>query len=258
MFNRRNHTMKINSVFSKALLFAGAIVCTIGLQSCLDDDDNNAYYLRYPNALVTVKGAADDAFFLQLDDKTTLLPTNVSTSPFGDKEVRALVNYSEVNEPSGDYTKAVHINWIDSILTKPIAPDLGEENDEVYGTDPVEIVNDWVTIAEDGYLTLRFRTIWGGSKKHFVNLLLGQNPENPYEVEFRHNAYGDTYGSEGDGLAAFKLDELPDTKGKTVKLKLEWKSFSGEKSAEFDYCTRKTVTPSESAIAAVRSTLELK
>ena len=250
--------MKINFVFNKALLFAGAIVCTIGLQSCLDDDDNNAYYLRYPNALVTVKGAADDAFFLQLDDKTTLLPTNVKTSPFGDKEVRALVNYSEVNEPSGDYTKAVHINWIDSILTKPIAPDLGEKNDEVYGTDPVEIVNDWVTIAEDGYLTLRFRTIWGGSKKHFVNLLLGQNPENPYEVEFRHNAYGDTYGSEGDGLAAFKLDELPDTEGKTVKLKLKWKSFSGEKSAEFDYCTRKAVTPSESAIATVRSTLDLK
>lgn len=250
--------MKIYSVFNKTLLFVGAIVCTIGLQSCLDDDDNNTYYLRYPNALVTVKGAADDAFFLQLDDKTTLLPTNVKASPFGDKEVRALVNYSEVNEPSGDYTKAVHINWIDSILTKPIAPDLGKENDEVYGTDPVEIVNDWVTIAEDGYLTLRFRTIWGGSKKHFVNLLLGQNPENPYEVEFRHNAYGDTYGSEGDGLAAFKLDELPDTEGKTVKLKLKWKSFSGEKSAEFDYCTRKSVTPSEAAITAVRSTLDLK
>ena len=168
------------------------------------------------------------------------------------------MNYSEVNEPSGDYTKAVHINWIDSILTKPIAPDLGEENDEVYGTDPVEIVNDWVTIAEDGYLTLRFRTIWGGSKKHFVNLLLGQNLENPYEVEFRHNAYGDTCGSEGDGLVAFKLDELPDTEGKTVKLKLKWKSFSGEKSAEFDYCTRKAVTPSAAAITAVRSTLELR
>ncbi len=250
--------MKINSVFNKALLFAGAIVCTIGLQSCLDDDDNNAYYLRYPNALVTVKGAADESLILNIDDNPNIKPTNVSTSPFGDKEVRALVNYSEVNEPSGDYTKAVHINWIDSILTKPIAPDLGEKNDEVYGTDPVEIVNDWVTIAEDGYLTLRFRTIWGGSKKHFVNLLLGQNPENPYEVEFRHNAYGDTYGSEGDGLAAFKLDELPDTEGKIVKLKLKWKSFSGEKSAEFDYCTRKAVTPSESAIATVRSTLDLK
>ena len=74
--------MKINSVFNKTLLFVGAIVCTIGLQSCLDDDDNNAYYLRYPNALVTVKGAADDAFFLQLDDKTTLLPTNVKNFSF--------------------------------------------------------------------------------------------------------------------------------------------------------------------------------
>lgn len=250
--------MKINSVFSKALAVATVVATSIGFQSCLDDDDNNAYYLRYPNALVTVKEAVDGAFFLQLDDKTTLLPTNVKTSPFGDKEVRALMNYSEVDEASGEYTKAVHINWIDSILTKPIAPDLGEENDEIYGTDPVEIVNDWVTLAEDGYLTLRFRTVWGGSKKHFVNLLLGQNPENPYEVEFRHNAYGDTYGETGDGLVAFKLDELPDTEGKTVKLKLKWKSFSGDKSAEFDYCTRKSVTPSEPAAAAVRSNLKLK
>lgn len=250
--------MKINSVFSKALAVVTVVATSIGFQSCLDDDDNNAYYLRYPNALVTVKEAADGAFFLQLDDKTTLLPTNVKTSPFGDKEVRALMNYSEVDEASGEYTKAVHINWIDSILTKPIAPDLGEENDKIYGTDPVEIVNDWVTLAEDGYLTLRFRTVWGGSKKHFVNLLLGQNPENPYEVEFRHNAYGDTYGETGDGLVAFKLDELPDTEGKTVKLKLKWKSFSGDKSAEFDYCTRKSVTPSEPAAAAVRSNLKLK
>ena len=250
--------MKINSVFSKALAVATVVATSIGFQSCLDDDDNNAYYLRYPNALVTVKEAVDGAFFLQLDDKTTLLPTNVKTSPFGDKEVRALMNYSEVDEASGEYTKAVHINWIDSILTKPIAPDLGEENDKIYGTDPVEIVNDWVTLAEDGYLTLRFRTVWGGSQKHFVNLLLGQNPDNPYEVEFRHNAYGDTYGKTDDGLVAFKLDELPDTEGKTVKLKLKWKSFSGDKSAEFDYCTRKAVTPSAAAITAVRSTLELR
>ena len=248
--------MKMKSIFNKKILIAIATISSLSLQSCLDDDDN--YAMRFPNALVTVKTDADQTVFLQLDDKTTLLPTNMTKSPYGEKEVRALVNYKEVDEPSDIYTQAVHINWIDSILTKPIAPDLGEENDEVYGTDPVEIVNDWVTIAEDGYLTLRFRTIWGGSKKHFVNLLLGQNLENPYEVEFRHNAYGDTYGSEGDGLAAFKLDELPDTEGKTVKLKLKWKSFSGEKSAEFDYCTRKAVTPSAAAITAVRSTLELR
>lgn len=250
--------MKISSVFSKTLVLAAVLASSFSLQSCLDDDDND-YDLRFPNALVTVKNVSDGSFFLQLDENTTLLPTNVKTSPFGEKEVRALVRYNEVDEPSGNYTKAVYINWIDSILTKPIAPDLGEENDKVYGTDPVEIVNDWVTIAEDGYLTLRFRTIWGGREKHFVNLLLGQNPDNPYEVEFRHNAYGDTYGEPGDALVAFKLDELPDTEGKTVKLKLKWKSFNdGEKSAEFDYCTGKSTEEPSPTITEARNSVKLK
>lgn len=259
MFNKKTYIMKTHFPFCKGFIMAAALTSIMGLSSCLDDDDENYYYINYPNALVTVKSDANDSFFLQLDDSTTLLPVNLASSPFGDKEVRALANIEEVDEPSGAYTKAVHINWIDSILTKPIATDLGEENDQTYGTDPVEIVKDWVTIAEDGYLTLRFRTVWGaGFQPHFVNLLLGNNPDNPYEVEFRHNAYGDTYGESGDALVAFKLDGLPDTEGKTVKLTLKWKSFSGDKSAEFDYCTRKSLAPQNSAITSVRSNYKLK
>ncbi|GHV13793.1 hypothetical protein FACS1894169_01530 [Bacteroidia bacterium] len=236
-----------------------SVVCVaLAFQSCLDDDDTD-WDLRYPNALVTVKPISGNAFFLQLDDKTTLLPTNMTSSPFGSKEVRALVNYKEVDKPSEGYSKAVHINWIDSLLTKAIAPDLGAENDEIYGTDPVEIVNDWVTIAEDGYLTLRFRTIFGNTNKaHFVNLLASTDPTKPYEVEFRHNAYGDIHGREVDGLVAFNLSSLPDTEGKTVKLKLKWKSFSGDKSVEFDYATRKSTVGKSSSIAAVRNALNLK
>lgn len=239
-----------------------AVLClasAFGLQSCLDDDDSYPYDLLIPNALVTVKPTAADAFYLQLDDETTLKPVNVSASPFGDKEVRALVNYEEVDESSGEYDRAVYINWIDSLLTKPMAVDLGEKNDEVYGTDPVEIINDRVTIAEDGYLTLRFRTIDGpSSQKHFVNLLSTNNPDNPYEVEFRHNAYGNTYGELRDGLVAFRLDNLPDTEGKTVKLTLKWKSFSGEKSATFNYCTRQSTASGSTSVAAVRNGLHLK
>ena len=242
-------------VLVAVLLLAG----TAGVQSCLNDDDNDYYYMRWPNALVTVKPTSADAFYMQLDDNTTLKPVNVAASPFGEKEVRALVNYTEVDEESGEYTQAVHINWIDSLLTKPMAADLGEENDEVYGTDPVEMIGDWVTIAEDGYLTLRFRTVWGDpGKKHFVNLLSTNNPDDPYEVEFRHNAYGDTYGQYADGLVAFRLDALPDTEGKTVKLTLKWKSFSGEKSAQFDYCTRKASGGSADALTEVRNNLNLQ
>lgn len=238
------------------LVAATAIVaCSLGLQSCQSDDDS--YVSRYPNALVTVKPVDGNSFFLQLDEKTTLRPTNVKSSPYGSKEVRALVNYSEVNESGGAYSKAVHINWIDSILTKKMAVDLGAENDKTYGTDPVEILNDWVTIAEDGYLTLRFSTVWGGGKAHFVNLLPSQDPTKPYEVEFRHNAYGDIYGTRGYGLVAFNLSELPDTGDNTVKLKLKWKSFSGDKSAEFNYSTRKA-TPAPSSAITERSVFKLK
>ncbi|MFV0330003.1 MAG: NigD-like protein [Dysgonomonas sp.] len=240
------------------LLIAGIICVTMTLQSCLDDDDDNNWDLYYPNALVTVKPVSDNSFFLQLDDSTTLLPTNMTSSPFGNKEIRALVNYSEVDKPSEGYNKAIFINWIDSILTKPIAPNLGAENDKIYGTDPVEIINDWVTIAEDGYLTLRFRTLFGdNSKTHYINLLASPDAANPYEVEFRHNANGDIYGKEVDALVAFNLNSLPDTQGKTVKLKLKWKSFSGDKTAEFNYCTRKS-TPGKSSIAEVRSVMNLK
>lgn len=242
----------------KLLLMAtGVLFTSLTFQSCLDDDDYNYGYLT-PNALVTVKPVSDNSFFLQLDDTTTLLPVNITSSPYGNKEVRALVNCREVNEPAEGYSKAVYVNWIDSILTKQIAPDLGVENDSVYGTDPVDMIRDWVTIAEDGYLTLRFRTNWGDrNKAHFVNLLASQDPANPYEVEFRHNAYGDIYGVEGDGLVAFNLGSLPDTEGKTVKLKLKWKSPVGDKSVEFDYCTRKA-TPGKSSIGDERSVLNLK
>lgn len=239
------------------LLAAVLIASPILFQSCLDDD-NDYYYKTRPNALVTVKPVAGNSFFLQLDDKTTLLPVNLKSSPYGEKEVRALVNFEEVDEASGEYDKAVHINWIDSILTKPVASDLGADNDEVYGTDPVDIINDWVTIAEDGYLTLRFRTYWGDQNKaHFVNLLMSQDPANPYEVEFRHNAFGDLYGRTADALVAFNLSALPDTKGETVKLKLKWKSFNGDKSAEFDYCTRKA-TPGKLDVNGEKSVLKLK
>ena len=103
----------------------------------------------------------------------------------------------------------------------------------------MEIVDSWETVVEDGYITLRFRTISSNTgQKHRVNLV-AENPENPYEVTFHHDAEGDLYGERMvDGLVAFRLSNLPDTQGQTVKLKLRWDSFSGPKEHEFDYCSR--------------------
>lgn len=205
------------------------------LSSCTNNCDNIG--LLQPTALVTVRPTGNGAFVLQLDNTTTLCPSNMKISPFGNKEVRALVNYTDEGE-RGD-ARSVHINWIDSIRTKKPVPDLGIENDERYGNDAIEIVKDWVTIAEDGYLTLRIRTQWGViNNKHYINLLTGVNPDDPYEVELRHDANGDVGGSMGDALIAFNLNDLPGKDGQNVKLKLNWKSFSGPKSAEFELYLR--------------------
>ncbi len=228
----------------KSLFGLVAAVMLISSFSACDNDDTYIwYYDAVPNALVTVKPVDGAGFYMQLDDSTTLHPVNMSVSPYGDKEVRALVNYAYVRSEENDYEKRsfkVNVNWIDSILTKPAVPYPADGDVSEYGEDPIEIVRDWVNIAEDGYLTLRFRTRWGNNGVvHFVNLLTGVNPDDPYEVEFRHNAYGDVNGTPGDALVAFRLSDLPDTNGKTVKLTLKYKSFSGEKSIRFDYCSRK-------------------
>ena len=172
-------------------------------------------------------------------------PKNLKTPVFDGKEVRALVNYTATDEKSDKYSQVVHVNWIDSILTKKPAPYLSTpaENDAKYGNDEVDIVRDWVTVAEDGYLTLRFRALWGGQKPHIINLLTGVNPENPYEVELRHNQNGDAKYRVGRCPGSLQLnDALPDTNGKTVKLTIRWKSSNGDKKVDFNYCSRKAIS----------------
>ena len=211
-----------------------ALAAAAALQSCNDDDDNRN--LAYPNALVTLKTNASGTFFLQLDDSTTVIPTNMKASPYGKKEVRALANINmDAKEPK-DHVKSGYVNWLDSILTKNMAPNLGDKNDATYGNDPVELVKDWTTLVEDGYLTLRFRTYFGYGKRHVLNLI---PTGKPYEVELRHNAQGDDRRVVRDGLVAFRLSSLPDTQGKEVELTVKWKSFNGDKSAKFKYRTRK-------------------
>lgn len=214
-------------------LIVGVVVLMM-LPSCTNDDDSPE--LLRPTALVTVCPNADGSFIMQLDNATQLVPTNLKTSPFGTKEVRALVNYTETNvSPQDKKVRNVEVNWLDSIRTKLPVETLGKQDEVKYGNDPVEIVQDWVTVAEDGYLTLRIRTLWGSPHAtHILNLVTGTNPEDPYELELRHDAKGDKNGRWGDALIAFNLNKLPRGDAGIAKIKLKWKSFTGDKSAKFE------------------------
>lgn len=225
-------------------------VSGMAMTSCSDDDNNDYYPTYIPNAIVTVKPmAATDSFYMQLDDSTTLSADNMKTSPYGKKEVRAFTNIQEIKRigTSGRHY-LVHVNWMDSILTKNMAADKGENNVKTYCLDPVEVMRNW-TISEDGYLTMQVATRWAGTERHIVNLV-NTGKDEKYEVTFYHDAKGETSGKWGTSVVAFRLDQLPDTKGKTVDLTLKWMSYSGEKSATFKYCTRKSSQISTTAFSA--------
>lgn len=233
----------LSSKLRIALFAIVAIATAATIQSCDDDDYNPNYVIcpsvPTPNAIVTVKTAADNTVYLQLDDSTTLLPTNMKEHPFNGKEVRAFVNCREVGDNAAPYSKAVVVTYIDSVLTKSTVATLGDKNDEIYGKDPVEIVKGFPTVCEDNYLTLCLGTMWGNEgHAHLVNLVTGVNADDPYEVELRQNAYGDSKGWYSYTTVAFSLKNLPKTGGKTVKLKVKYQSFEGEKTAEFDYKTK--------------------
>jgi len=162
----------------------------LSMDACSLERDDFDPSIMNPSAIVTVKPDADNTYFwMQLDDDTVLHAVNMRTSPFGKKEVRALVNYrkpttAEMQE-GGLYDDAgnVYVNWLDSIRTKTTVPDLGaEENARVYGKDPLEIVGDWTTCVEDGYITLRLRTYWSKGIVNTVNLVTGSDPEDPYKT----------------------------------------------------------------------------
>lgn len=233
----------MKSYFKKTILALSLVTGVFSLSSCNDDDDDYYYPANLPNALVTIRPAADGSFTMQLDDSTTLTPANMQKSPYGNKEVRALVNCYRVDNTPSNANK-VNIVWMDSIRTKLPVATTGKDDAKTYGNDPVEIVRDWVTVAEDGYLTLRFRTRWGNGTVHYINLVTGTNPDDPFDLVLRQDAKGDTNGRMGDALIAFNLNELKHAHGDKVKLTLHWTSYSGEKSATFDLRLRPSATSS--------------
>lgn len=210
---------KIKMIFS-----CGVVVLCMVLQSCLSDD--NDVPSTFPNALVTVKTNADGSTYFQLDENTKLYANNINKRLYDGKEVRALINYTVLNTDDTKNTKDIHVNWIDSIRTKELIHSLDGKIPDNIGDNSIEVINDWVTVLEDGYLTLRVRALWGiPYKTHYLNLISGINNKDPYEVELRHNANGDKGERLGDALIAFKLKGLDIKEGQILTLK--WKSFDG-------------------------------
>lgn len=227
----------------------------LSLGAC-EKQDPITYYL----ATVTFKPLDNGGFYLEENDSTALMVTNPDYQkyPFPKyKEKRALIRYIDEGTvpPNGSvipsdlkYRKQIKLCAVDTIYTKNpvVSKETPGDNDLAYGKDPVGLVIDPnyypTTMVEDGYLNVSFAFYRSAYPiQHTLNLVTGVNPEDPYEVEFRHNANNDFYRDMTyNGIMNFPLQSLPDTKGEVVDLTVRWISFVTGKteSVKLKYKTR--------------------
>lgn len=228
-------------LFHKILLTTIISITAMLAQSCKDYDDDIAN-LQSPTtatAVVTVVPDDNGGFVMKLTGTHTLVPTNMATSPFGNKEVRAIatIKHTSENKTEDEMTfQKVTLLEIDSIQTKNTVPNLLTDNNAQYGNDPVHIIDDWMTNAEDGYLTLHLTALTSGSvtSRHEFYLIRDINPDNPLEFELRHKANGDLIGQQyGQAVIAFNLNDIVEgNSDNRATIKINWLSPTGPRTAE--------------------------
>ena len=117
------------------------------------------------------------------------------------------------------------LDWFDFVEQGPVL----NEADE--GKDGDDVLADWMTSLEDGFLTLHFQTWWGVEpRRHELRLVIGSNPDDPYELLLVHNANDDPKSYQADALVCFDLqDAIPVPEDPTqTTVTLKWTNDTGQ------------------------------
>lgn len=227
----------MKNLLRKTVLAALLPLAAVGLSSCGDSDDGvDTVCILRPHAVVTLKATpAMGQLYMQLNDSVTLTPVNIRESPYGNRELRAIVEYEYVDTLTSHYSYAIRVDHIDTILTKPMSPQVGNMA-EAYGNDPIGVTYSWNETCDDGYLTLHYRSAYSGNKPHVMRLVRTGDDT----VTLFYNANGDSIDDNGgcDNDIAFRLNDLPDTKGRYCPLTVKWTTAAGEDSVRLRYKSR--------------------
>ncbi len=177
-------------------------------------------------AIVTVKQDDSGTLFFQLDEDTRVYPVNY-TEPFtGLKRIVCSLTLTP-GETS------CQVNWFDELEKGALKMGAADGKPDSQRYAGVDILQDWMTGVEDGFLTLHYVAWWGeGTTAHELFLLSQLNPENPYELTLLHNDGGDEALRQADSIIYFDINSLPSTEGDYVTLTLNWTKLDGEAASQ--------------------------
>lgn len=200
-------------------------MCGCSKEAAMVDAPQGAAAIQEFRAIVTVKQDESGIIYFQLDDNTVLFPYNYNM-PFNGME-RIICGLAVANGAN-----ECHVQWMD-FLEKG---DISYTQDAI--DDGLDIIDDWMTSVEDGFLTIHYNAWWGnGTNPH---LLLVKPSANTYELTIVHQMNGDEPLEKADALVYFDINDiLPDTEGTYKDLTIKWKSIEGAaKSKTFRFRSR--------------------
>ncbi|MBO4434103.1 MAG: hypothetical protein J5769_01450 [Bacteroidales bacterium] len=185
-------------------------------------------------AILTIKKTPTDTVYFQLDDSTTIYAANYQYDYTRMEKV--FCDISVTNRPEGRFKYKGYINWLEPIEEGQVTADASAS-----GNLGLDILDDWMTSVEDGYLTIHYNTWWGSKPvQHKMYVITGTNPADPYELVLRQDACGDKKDEKGDALICFDINSLPETGDNYTELKLKWTSSGGTAAEKtFKFKTRK-------------------
>ncbi len=95
--------------------------------------------------------------------------------------------------------------------------------------DGLDVIDDWMTTLEDGYLTIHYSAWFGNSNVWHHLTLTPDDGEKPLELTLRHNAKGDEPIEKTDALIYFDINDRSryiDEEHNTITIK--WKTCAGQ------------------------------
>ena len=205
--------------------------------------------------IATLHRTDDGDYYLQVDAGLRVYPAN-----FGDLchiepdcPCRIVGEVIVFDRLMGDLGYYGLLDWFDFIEKGPFVPatldyedtpdgETPPEGNAPNGTDGVDVLADWMTTLEDGFLTLHIQTWWGFEpRRHEFRLVTGTNPTDPYELTLLHFANRDPKSFQADALVCYDLMPvlpLPDDPENTT-VTLKWTNDAGQtQSRAFPYVGR--------------------
>ena len=229
-----------------AALLVLVVGCSKGEFAFMDGDPERGYNdpdksgSQSDGLAIGTLGSQDGARYVKLSETTCSRVMNPDVVKDIPDHTRIFLEFRFVVASllSSCYTDAILVEWASPIDQGTVASRPFDAASNSTADSPVDIILDWMTSLEDGFLTLHYSILSSGNAQHTFSL---HPTESPYAFRLVHDSHGDVKGAVTDGIVCFDVSALlPQTEGKTVELYLDYIDLNNtEKRLTVEYCSPK-------------------